>query len=319
MAVTSELVPQAALSAAADGAVVATLPGTVVRAYGPDAAPFLHGQLANDVTGLSVGSVNQSLALNHKGHAMAQCSVLRRAKDEALLVVDDAGAPWLVDSLESHIIFDQVTLEQLPELRLLTLQGAAAAGLLPAAPPPGGFVEVEVAGAQVVAYQRRRSALGGFDLLVGQASVPAVLAALVAAGAVEVGVEVVDALRVRGMVPTAAGEGGDGVLPQEAGLESALSYRKGCYLGQEIMARIEARGNLRRSLARLELQGEVGAERQIRLEGRVVGRLGSVVMLENPAGGEPLTEALAVLRNDLPEGAQLQVGDAAVCRAYNRA
>lgn len=305
------VVTHALLQEARTGAVLARLPAGVIRAAGPDAAAFVHGQLANDVTGLKVGGVNQSLSLNHRGHALAEASVLRTGKDELLVVVDDGRAQLVFEGLDSHIIFDQVELEWRPQLALLTLQGAGAAGLLPLTPDEGKYTTLELAGAPVTLYPRRRSEQGGFDLLVEADDVPGVVQQLAAAGAVEVSGGVIDALRVLGAVPTAAGEAGGGVLPQEAGLEGSLSYRKGCYLGQEIMARIEARGNLRRSLARLVLSGAPefqGDDRPITLEGRTVGRLGSTVQLEGMAGAPSTFMALAVLRNDLPADAQLQVG-----------
>ena len=296
--------------------MLARLPATALRAHGPDAAPFLHGQLANDVTGLPVGGVNRSLSLNHRGHAMAEASVLRRAKDDVLLVVDDAGGDLVEESLQSHIIFDQVTLERLPGQALLTVQGPAAAALLGAAPEAGSFAATQVAGAPVTVWPRQRSTAGGYDVLVADADAAAVMAALTAAGAQAVAAASIDALRVRAGLPTAGGEGGEGVLPQEAALEASLSYRKGCYLGQEIMARIEARGNLRRSLARLELAAlpQPGSERAITHAGRTVGLLGTVVQVESGGGGEPVVEALAVLRNDLPADAELEVGGVTVSR-----
>ena len=304
------LVAAATLGAAASGALVARLPATALAAAGPDAPAFLHGQLANDVTGLPVGGAARSLHLNHRGHANAEASVLRRGASEFLVVVDDDRGAWVLESLESHVIFDQVTLAARPELALLTLQGAGAAAALPTAPEPGRIVALELAGAEVLAYPRRRSAHGGFDLLVEAERADAVLEALAGAGALAVAPAAIAALRVLGLTPTAAGEGGEGVLPQEAGLEDALSYRKGCYLGQEIMARIEARGNLRRGLARLGLSAvPAPGERDLRHEGRVVGRLGTVAQVAEE-DGSTATLALAVVRNDLPEGAELEVGGA---------
>ena len=310
------------LLAAESGAVIARLPATVVRVHGADAASFLHGQLANDVTGLKAGGVNQSLSLTHKGHAVAESSVLRRAAGDLLLVVDDQAGAWVMSSLESHIIFDQVTLDAPEESALLTLQGAGAAALLSALagalPAPGEFAELELGGSPVLAYARRRSREGGFDLVVAAGAVAAVVGALASAGALEVDAAVVNALRVRALVATAAGEAGEGVLPQEAGLVGSLSYRKGCYLGQEIMARIEARGNLRRTLVQLELAGPALSGQPILADDRTVGRLGSVVGVVG-ADGATTYEALAVLRNDLAEGASLTAGPVSVCRVVQRA
>ncbi|MEX2542528.1 MAG: hypothetical protein WD314_11995, partial [Trueperaceae bacterium] len=123
----------------------------------------------------------------------------------------------------------------------------------------------------------------------------ALTAALTAAGAVAGGMAALRLGRVCAGLASAAGEAGEGVLPQEAGLEPLVSYRKGCYLGQEIMARIEARGKLRRELGalRLEREPEPG-EREVRRDGRLVGRLGTVA--RHPESG---VLALAVLRSDL--------------------
>ena len=106
-------------------------------------------------------------------------------------------------------------------------------------------------------------------------------------------------------IASASGEGGEGALPQEVGLEHAVSYRKGCYLGQEIMARIEARGNLRKGLRGLKLAALPGSEtRDLTLEGKKVGRLGSVA--EHPDLG---IIALASVRMELEAGQEVEVGE----------
>jgi len=196
---------------------------------------------------------------------------------------------------------------------------------------------------EVLVYSRRRSAAGGLDVVVvaeggagggadggtagshdgaaaGHASDHAaearraaaeVQADLVAAGAVAVTASAVDAARVAARVTTVGGEGGEGVLPQEADLTDALSYRKGCYLGQEVMARIEARGSLKRGIATVELLGEEAAsgpgraheDRAIEASGRTVGVLGTSAVMPD---GRVL--ALAVVRHDLEDGAELTAG-----------
>ncbi len=302
----------AALDAAAGGPpFVARLEGSgVLEASGPDAAAFLHGQLANDVTGLPVGGTNRSLLLNHKGHAMAEAQVLRPEERRLLLVVDDARLDWVAESLERHVVFDEVELRRVPAAAV-TVQGRGAAGALADAlgglgAAEGAFASGALGGSPVLVYAARRSAAGGFDVVALGAGDAGVLeGALVAAGAVPVGRAGLDAARVAARVPAAGREGGEGVLPQEAGLEGFVSFRKGCYLGQEIMARVAARGAVRRGLATLELDGEP-AGRDVVADGRVVGRLGTVARL--PDGS---WRALAVLRGDVGEGAGVSVGGAA--------
>ncbi|HLV12562.1 MAG TPA: hypothetical protein VKY42_08955 [Trueperaceae bacterium] len=320
----------AALAAGAGGPpFAAPLAGSAaLLVSGPDAATFLHGQLANDVTGLSEGATNRSLLLNHKGHAMAEAQVLRLARESFLVVVDDGLVDWVEATLVRHVVFDEVTLARVAAAAV-TVQGeragaalgaalAALAGPDPSAsgagepaagegapvpPAEGAFRALDTADGHAYAYAARRSLAGGYDVLAPTPAVAdALMGALAAAGAVGVDAAGVDAARVAAGVPAAGREGGEGVLPQEAGLARFVSFRKGCYLGQEIMARIEARGAVRRGLRGLELEGEpAGAE--VAADGRVIGRLGTVARL--PGGA---VRALAVVRNDVEDGAAVSAG-----------
>ncbi|MFO7545031.1 MAG: hypothetical protein R6W77_06005 [Trueperaceae bacterium] len=312
--------PEAELGAAfASGSAVAgpLLASGALVATGPDAASFLQGQLANQVQALTPGRVARSLLLNHKGHAMADAMVLRDDAGRFRLVVDDGGLAVALRTLRDHLVFDQVELSAMAETHLVTLQGDAAEHVLRTAtanlaPADDAHVAAQVAQAEVTVWRRRRAPSGGFDLLVPTGALVAVLNALRGGGAELVGEDALDAAKVAGRLASAGGEAGEGVLPQEAGLEDALSYRKGCYLGQEIMARIEARGNLRRALASVVLDGPpdpgTGAP-EIRYGGKVVGRLGTVARM--PDGSH---RALAVLRTDLPSGAELEAGGRAARR-----
>lgn len=308
-------------AAFAPGAAVATplLASTVLRAVGADAAPFLHGQLANDVQGLRPGSARRSLLLNHRGHAMAEATVLRDAGDAFRLVVDDHRGDWVLRTLVDHVVFDQVEIAAVPGMALLTVQGDGAAaallGLGLTLPAEEEHHAIALQGVPGTIWPRARAGGSGYDLVVACAALEGWLTALAGAGVTPVGEDALDAARVAARAPTAGGEGGDGILPQEAGLEGALSYRKGCYLGQEIMARIEARGTLRRALAALAIEGRPeavelrsGARPDVLHHGKVVGRIGTLARMQD---GE--LRALAVLRTDLPADAELTV---AGCRAW---
>ena len=303
---------------------VAALPSSgALLLTGSDARSFLQGQLANDVNGIQAGEAGRSLLLNHRGHAMAEAAVVRVA-DGMLCVVDDDRLEWVAETLERHIVFDDVELAR-PAVAVLTLQGSRATETLAAA----GFAGPGVAGDDGVhVYQSRRSAAGGFDLAVIGGDIDELLAQLVRAGAAAASDEDLATARVAALIPTAAGEGGAGVLPQEAGLEPLISYRKGCYLGQEMMARIEARGNLRRELAVLQLSeaptlaaelssngeaqsrqpapgsqhGSAADQRTIFADGKKVGVLGTVAQM--PDG---TTRALCVLRREVEPTTELSV------------
>jgi folate-binding protein YgfZ len=308
---------EAELAAWQTGALlVPLLDAQRLRLAGADRVDFLHGQVSNDVRGLRPGSTNRSLLLNHKGQALAEMSVLRRGG--RIDVVVEGGAVAVVEeSLRRHIIFDQVELgaPEAPEA-VLTLQGPEAEAILTRAigaegPAVGSFLEHDLEGAPVTLWRSKRCGAGGFDLLAPEAAAEKLVLALLSAGATAGGRPAMELARVSAGIASVAGEAGEGVLPQEAGLDALVSYRKGCYLGQEIMARIEARGNLRRRLGMLHFEGEPGAgERDIRQDGRTVGRLGTVA--RHPGLG---LIALAVLRSDLSEDVPLEVAGAVARQA----
>jgi hypothetical protein len=281
-----------------------------LRLTGADRLDFVHGQISNEVKRLEVGQCRQALMLNHKGHALAQLWVFRREEDLFLAV--EGGAGKLVEAqLKAHIIFDQVELQNLTgTISSFSLQGERAAALLQEVfatelPAENHFVHLPFAGAKVLMHPSRRSLAMGFDLHVLTKDAAQLFNVLQDYGAVPAGEKALELARIEAGIAAVETEAGEGVLPQEAGLEHAVSYQKGCYLGQEIMARIEARGNLRRSLQGLMLEAMPdSAMREISLEGKVVGRLGAVA--EHPELG---IIALSVLRNDLDEAAVLKIGD----------
>lgn len=270
-----------------------------LRVRGEDRLAFVHGQLSNEVQRLAVGGASHTLMLNHKGHALAEVRVYRR-EDDLYLAVEGGKGPAVKGQLEAHIIFDQVTLQDLSgEIESFSVQGAGVAALLREVlgvevPQTGTFVQVPFASAEVLVAPSKRSTAGGVDLHVLARDAKALAEALKAAGALPGDQAIAELLRVEAGIPAAHREGGEGVLPQECGLEHTVSYTKGCYLGQEIMARIEARGNVRRALRGLRLQAVPHHEQDVRAAGKIVGRLGTVV--EHPELG---VVALAVLRRDL--------------------
>ena len=281
--------------------LVPLLGNSTLRVTGADRLDFVHGQLSNDVKRLENNQANTSLLLNHKGHALAHLRVLRRA-DDLLLVVEGNAGEFVRQQLETHIIFDQVELEPLT-LTTLTLQGEAAAQLVEevvgVVPEPNTFLPFGDGG---VVVPVKRSVSGGYDLHIPVEDAAALFDTLKEAGAVPAGEEALGTARVLAGIPAVETEAGEGVLPQEAGLEYAVSYTKGCYLGQEIMARIEARGNLRRSLQGLLMADTPKTdERDIFADGKKVGRLGTVA--HHPELG---VIGLAVLRKDL-DGVGLEV------------
>jgi tRNA-modifying protein YgfZ len=290
---------EAAEYQALESAIVVPLLGhTALRVTGEDRLDFIQGQVSNQVKRLKVNTFSENLMLNHKGHALAQLRVFRR-EDDLFLAIEGGAGGFAQRELRAHIIFDQVELQNLSEtLVSFTVQGANAAKIissLATLPLGDSFIQVPFANAKVLIHLAKRSVWGGFDIHVLSSDAEAFLQTLLNAGAILAGEKALEVSRIAASIPYAQTEAGEGILPQEAGLEHCISYTKGCYLGQEIMARIEARGNMRRRLTGLKLSGIPRAlDRNILAGEKIVGQLGA--WARHPTLG---VIALAVLRNDL--------------------
>ena len=291
--------------------VVPLLGTGALRLTGADRLEFLHGQVSNEVKRLQPGESRAALRLNVRGHALALMRVYRR--DDDLFVAPEGDSTEALEAgLRAHIIFDQVEIETLSEsLTALTLQGTDAKEVLrrvfgAEVPAPDTFSQVPFASAKVLVSPVARSRAGGVDLHVLTRDAGALVEALQNAGAGLAGEDALEAHRIAAGLAGAA-EGGEGILPQEAGLTYAVSYRKGCYLGQEIMARIEARGKVRRQLVGLNLTAlpEPGT-RDVTQNGKTVGRLGGVAV--HPQLG---VVALGSVRSEIEAGEKLEVGGVA--------
>ena len=145
----------------------------------------------------------------------------------------------------------------------------------------------------------------GVDVLCAAPDTEAVAAALIAAGAVPATEAAFEVRRVETGRPRYGADLDDTVIPQEAGLnDRAVSFEKGCYVGQETVARLHFRGKPNRHLRGLRLSAPVAPGAPLRLGEREVGRLGSVVT--SPRFG-PI--ALAIVRREAEPGATVAVGD----------
>lgn len=264
---------------------------------GADRVDFVQGQMTGDLRGAPTPGVVACAFLNVRGQIEQFARAYKRA-DDVYLHLDAGQAAALLARLKRYIIFDQVEVEDVSEtLRTVHVwEGAGLPGWNAEGPDAQSF---ELGGGVVLAGRVNRSGTPGVDLHYLARHEAEVLAAL---GGEEASLEALDAARIRAGIPDVARDGFLGVLPQEVGLDvggplPAISYRKGCYVGQEIMARLEARGQTRYHLAQLAGDGwTVGAD--VTHAGKVVGQAGLNV---DGLG-------LARLRKDLPEDAEVQVG-----------
>lgn len=275
----------------------------VIGVTGPDAAEYLQGQLTNDVEALEPGEGQYAALLDRKGHMQADMRVLRPAAEEVLLDTEPEALAPALRHLTMYSVGREVAVADLSgERAVLSLIGPRSAEVAGAAPLPENACEaVTVAGAECLAAGAR----DGVDLICNAAEAGRVREALLGAGAVEVSPEAAEILRIEAGVPRFGAEMGTETMPAEAGIvEAAVSFTKGCYIGQETVARLHYKGRPNRNLRGLRLSAPAAPGTPLRLGEKEVGRLGSAAV--SPALG-PI--GLAVLRREAEPGAELAVGE----------
>ncbi len=272
---------------------------------GADAATFLQGQVSNEVEGLAPGSGCYAAFLTPKGKMLGDVRILATA-EELLLDTERVALQALFNMIRRFSLGYQVELHKRTlERGLLSLIGPEAAALAGAGDlgsDEHAHVVVAVPGSGISARAIRTDV--GVDLLCDAADTVAVRAALEDAGAVAVGEPAAECLRVERGRPRYGTDLDDTVIPQEAGLnERAVSFTKGCYVGQETVARLYYRGKPNRQLRGLRLSGPAEAGEELGFEGRVIGRVTSVAT--SPRFGQI---ALGFVRREAPVGCTVSVG-----------
>ena len=272
---------------------------------GTEAKSFLQGQVSNDVESLSPGTGCYAAFLTPKGKMLGDLRILD-VGEELLLDTERAVLQELFNMIRRFSIgYDAQLHKRTVERGLLSLIGPestslAGAGELDGA-PEHSHVPVSIGGVEALAIRTD----AGVDLLCASTATASLRGSLEAAGAVEVSEETAECVRVEHGRPRYGLDLDDTVIPQEAGLnERAVSFTKGCYVGQETVARLYYRGKPNRHLRGLKLSAGVQAGDEVRLGDRVVGQLGSIAV--SPRFG---LIALALVRREADPGSRVAVGD----------
>lgn len=272
--VRGSVLPERFSDVAAECRAVRTGAGLIDRsdrahltASGADAKAFLHRMVSNDVSSLQPGQGCYATLLNPQGQMLADLYVLAM-EDHLLLETDVSTKERVRETLEKFIIADDVTVEDRSEqLAALSVQGPAAGKLLAAAGAavlPGKELNhtwVKLADTPVLVVQLSETGEEGYRLVFVVEYAQNLWEALVAQQKAvpwkPVGHAALNVLRTEAGIPWYGVDMDERTLPPEAGLEArAISYTKGCYVGQEIIERIRSRGHVNRRLAGFELGGE---------------------------------------------------------------
>lgn len=274
-----------------------------IDVLGPDGAEYLQGQITNDIEAVAVGAGQYAALLDRKGHMQTDLRALRVGAETILLDTEPQAKDATLKHLTMYSIGRDVQVgDASAERGAISLIGPRAVEIAGTPPLPEFANEATtIAGVEVLAVGTR----AGIDLLHPVAERERLLTTLTDAGAVEVSPEAVEILRVESGVPRFGAEMDADTMPAEAGIvEDAVSFTKGCYIGQETVARLHYKGKPNRHLRGLRLSGAAAPGAALRLGEKEVGTLGGAVV--SPALG-PV--GLAIVRREAQPGAQLFVGE----------
>jgi folate-binding protein YgfZ len=253
---------------------------------GAEVPDFLQGQVSNDVEALAPGQGCYATLLTAKGKIRCDMRILR-GDDWFLLDCEPQALPVLDHMVRVYSIGRDVKSRR-DERGLWSILGPAARDALDNPPPPEEHAHTDGELGLYVATDQ------GVDVIGERPDLP------------EAPVEVAECLRIEAGRPRLGFELGDDVIPQEAALnERAISFSKGCYIGQETVARLYYKGKPNRHLRGLRLSEPAERGQPIHAGERVVGQIGSTCV--SPTLG-PI--ALALLRREVAPGDSVQVGGA---------
>jgi tRNA-modifying protein YgfZ len=270
---------------------------------GSESLEYLQGQLTNDVESLSPGEGQYAALLDRKGHMQADMRVLRSSSEEIWIDTEPEALAPVRRHLEMYKIGRDVTIADLTaERAILSLIGPRSVEIAATAALPEHAGEAtKINGVECLAV----GTSSGIDLIAKHVDMPALHDALVDSGAVEVGPEAAEIVRIEAGTPRFGAEMSAETMPAEAGIvERAVSFTKGCYIGQEPVARLHYKGRPNRRLRGLELSAPVASGASLLLGEKQVGKVGGSCV--SPAHG-PI--ALAIVRREAEPGAELAVGE----------
>jgi folate-binding protein YgfZ len=286
---------RAAVDALHAGAVALARPELQHMEFlGPKAGDVLTGLVTNDVLALAPGEAQYAAALTPKGKMLADLRIVRVDAERFITTTRlPAGSAWS-DLVRKYVNPRLAKYAVLP-LTTVSVLGPAAAEVLDTFPAAEGELRLPT---------DTYDGLPGFDLLVAPERVEALLDAVTADARVTVGTaEALDVVRIAAGRPWCGVDMDDTTIPQEANLGDfgALSFTKGCYTGQETVARLHFRGHVNKSLRRLSAASALPRGAELRLEdGKVVGDVRSTAI--SPTDG-PI--GLGMVRREVAAGARV--------------
>ncbi|MCF3649948.1 hypothetical protein LZG03_09265 [Opitutaceae bacterium LMO-CP1] len=223
---------------------------------GEDAESFLQGQFSQELRPARVGPINYGFWLTRQGKVFGDAVIVRESDDVWRIFSGSLSATALVERLESFIIADDVTVaDETARWQAWRIAGGDVAAWL-----PNWRSETAAAGGTAWGWEEAQPLPGGSALIVASQPPPW------PKNWPEATTEEFEQARIAAGIPRVPQDLGEGDLPQEAGLDAVgVSFNKGCYLGQEVMARLQSLGRVRRRLVTVAGAGDVPGVEQVDL------------------------------------------------------
>lgn len=284
---------------------------SLLRAVGEDRVSFLQGMLSNDVAKLAAGSWMDATHLTVQGRIVADLRVYALT-DEFWLDIPVQRKQALRDALEKFIVADDIELLNDDVAPLIGLEGPTSPAILASLVgdhtplPAGTHREARFADASVRIVAVSHGHGSGFLICGPEAVAAALWQRARELGAVPVGMRAIDVYRIDAGVPWYGCDMDDAFLAPEAGLASSISFSKGCYLGQEVVERATARGQLQKKLVGLSGVGREAPERGTRLV-HAGDDVGWITSAARTAGDGRVVALAYVRRSAWGVGTELQV------------
>jgi folate-binding protein YgfZ len=252
---------------------------------GSEAVMFLNGLITNDIKTLELNSWMLAAFANVQGRLLAAVRIIHR-ENGFLIDTEDSTREAVMKLIERFTLAGDFKVAELSgETAELSVQGAAAAEIL-AKVVGARAAELErqksstldFAGAAVTLIRATHTAEDGFDVFVNRDHLAALHDALTNAGARAISEETFETLRIEAGVPRYGIDMDETNVVTETNLDDAVSFTKGCYVGQEIVIRIKHRGHVAKKLAGVVLEGAASSPRNAKIvaaDGREIGRVTS--------------------------------------------
>jgi len=234
---------------------------------GTEAVMFLNGLVTNDMKTLAVNTWMPAVFPNVQGRLLAAVRVIHR-HDGFLIDTESATRDTVIKLLERFTLAGDFHLADLsPEMALLSIQGAKASETMAATfgenfalPDRGAVTSVDWQGKQLTIIRVTHTAEDGCDVFINATEAESLRAAFIRAGAEPIRSEVMETLRIEAGIARYGTDMDETNVVTETNLDDAVSFSKGCYIGQEIIARIKYRGHVAKKLTGLIFESEVSLE-----------------------------------------------------------